>query len=119
MDIKLKILYVDVYTTVYHLDYTLRKLLLLRAAYCSRLWSAGKLQAAWSLCAYPVGNVITKSRQAEEKKSAREMNESAVERNDLLVEDVRDNEVLQSCYTGTAPPKFSGNCSASPVRIKK
>lgn len=52
---------------VYHLDYILRHIRLLIAAYCFSLWSADKLQAALSLHAYPVGNVITKYRQAEEK----------------------------------------------------
>lgn len=66
--IKFKILFVGVYTTVYHLDCTRRKLLLLTAACCFRLWSAGKLQAPLSLWdKYPVGSVITNYRQAEEK----------------------------------------------------
>lgn len=55
---------------VYHLDYILRHILLLITSYCFSLWSADKLQAALSLCAYPVGNVITKYRQAEEKNEA-------------------------------------------------
>lgn len=61
--VKLKILFVNVYTSVY--DYTLRKPLLLKAAYCFRLWSAGNPQAALSLGVYPADSVITTCRQAE------------------------------------------------------
>jgi len=47
------------------------------------------------------------------------MNESTIEIDYLLAEDIRVNQMFQSCYTGAALPNFSGSRSASPVWIKK
>lgn len=94
-NINFRIPYVDIHRTAYHLDYTLKRLLLLRIAYNFRLWADFKLQTALPLgiSSLQCDRGVWIDRGGK-KKYGLEMNESAVDVKCLSVEDLKESRLL-------------------------